>query len=135
MKLSELFETQECSRCGGTGRYSWCQKYGDRCFKCAGSGRQFSKRGEAARSWYVQRLSVPVTELKPGDRVWDESVMGSAWRTVKSVSVNDDGTANVVFMNGHELMRWTGSMRKSWTESELQPLRDQALTLQAEYLS
>lgn len=27
---------QECGRCGGSGRFSYCQQFGDRCFGCAG---------------------------------------------------------------------------------------------------
>jgi hypothetical protein len=27
-----------CSRCGGCGKFSWCEEYGDTCFGCSGSG-------------------------------------------------------------------------------------------------
>ncbi len=30
---------QACTRCEGSGKYSWCQTYGDTCFKCGGSGK------------------------------------------------------------------------------------------------
>lgn len=40
----KLFETEACSRCGGSGQYSYCQMYGSRCFKCAGSGKQYIRK-------------------------------------------------------------------------------------------
>lgn len=41
MKKHGLMET--CSRCGGSGHYSYCDMYGTRCFKCAGSGLQMPR--------------------------------------------------------------------------------------------
>lgn len=32
-----------CSRCAGTGRHSYCQQYGDTCFKCGGKGHVAQK--------------------------------------------------------------------------------------------
>ena len=34
---------EACGRCGGAGRYSYCQQYGDRCFGCAGRGWKAAK--------------------------------------------------------------------------------------------
>lgn len=68
------FETTECSRCGGCGRYSWCQRYGDTCFKCGGTGRQLSRRGAAAykrsEAWKAEhRTYKAVADLVAGDRI------------------------------------------------------------------
>lgn len=30
-----------CKRCGGSGRYSYCPAYGEMCFRCSGSGREY----------------------------------------------------------------------------------------------
>ncbi len=38
-RLNALGLLTTCSRCGGSGRYSYCQMYGDRCFGCSGSGK------------------------------------------------------------------------------------------------
>ena len=38
-RLNALDLLVTCSRCGGSGRYSYCQMYGDRCFGCNGSGK------------------------------------------------------------------------------------------------
>lgn len=40
-RLKALGKMLECSRCLGSGRYSFTPMYGDRCFKCAGAGVQF----------------------------------------------------------------------------------------------
>lgn len=64
MKL--LFENQVCSRCHGTGEYSFCQMYGTRCFKCAGAKVVLTKRGKIAQDYLVQLQTIPLQDLKPG---------------------------------------------------------------------
>ncbi|VVB52868.1 Uncharacterised protein [uncultured archaeon] len=74
MSTKTIFETETCGRCGGSGRHSYCQMYGDTCFGCSGSGKRYSKRGQAAGDrWYI----VPFRLWKYCDinmrmrRVWD----------------------------------------------------------------
>jgi DnaJ-class molecular chaperone len=67
MKTS--FETEVCSRCHGSGKYSFCETYRDRCFKCAGDGKVLSKRGYAAQKHFIESCSVPLSDLKVGDRI------------------------------------------------------------------
>lgn len=62
-------ETQTCGRCGGSGRYSYCQMYGSTCFDCRGRKLVLTKRGEAAQRFLRALRSAPVTEIKIGDRV------------------------------------------------------------------
>lgn len=53
-----VFETEICGRCGGCGRYSFCQKYGDKCFDCQGTGKVMSGECDAyyhARSRVAER--------------------------------------------------------------------------------
>lgn len=73
MSVTITFEKTECSRCGGTGRYSFCQMYGTMCFKCSGTGRQFSRAGAASykayQAWADAALAVPVAQLKVGDKI------------------------------------------------------------------
>ena len=64
------FESETCSRCGGSGKYSYCQMYGDRCFKCGGRGIVLTKRGSAAKEYYESLCSKPASELKKGDSIW-----------------------------------------------------------------
>lgn len=67
------FETAPCSRCGGSGEYSRCQTWGTACFSCGrpgqrGSGRALTKRGAAAREFYLSLLPRKfVPDLQPGD--------------------------------------------------------------------
>lgn len=63
----DRFETEGCSRCGGSGRYSYCQMYGSTCFKCHGAGKVYTKRGAAALALYRGSLMVPAKDMQLGD--------------------------------------------------------------------
>jgi len=52
MSLNTIFEKEVCGRCGGTGKYSYCQVHGTKCFGCAGAGEIVTKRGFAARAHF-----------------------------------------------------------------------------------
>lgn len=92
------FETITCSRCGGTGKHSWCERFWDVCFKCGGKGKHHTKRGAAARAWFDEQRTIPASEIKVGDvlyirgiytRVKIAEIEGpvvSSWR------ISDDGT-------------------------------------------
>ena len=69
MALKTSFEKQTCSRCGGSGQYSYCQSYGSTCFKCVGKGEVLTKRGHAAYLVYIESLKVPLTEIAIGDLI------------------------------------------------------------------
>lgn len=60
------FEKTACSRCGGTGHYSYCQAYGTVCFKCGGNGKVHTKRGWSALVFFRESLEMPVKDLKVG---------------------------------------------------------------------
>ncbi len=55
----ELMKT--CSRCGGSGRFSWNQRDGDMCFKCRGTGYTFPK--------FTKKYLQQVRETYAGARV------------------------------------------------------------------
>lgn len=42
-RLRALGLADTCTRCGGSGQYSYCQQWGTTCFKCGGSGHQMPK--------------------------------------------------------------------------------------------
>jgi hypothetical protein len=63
------FETETCGRCGGSGHYSYNMRDGTVCYGCGGSGRRLTKRGAVASVWLRERLTMDVTEVKPGDVV------------------------------------------------------------------
>lgn len=63
------FETETCSRCGGTGEFSYCQMYGRTCFRCGGKRITLTPRGAAASNYLKELRSVPAAEIKIGDRI------------------------------------------------------------------
>ena len=74
MALNTVFEKEICGRCGGTGRFSYNQIDGDRCFGCAGKGERLTGRGKAAAKFFRDLRCVPIEEIKIGDRVEVQSI-------------------------------------------------------------
>lgn len=72
--MKTRFETETCSRCHGSGRHSFCERFRDICFKCGGNGLSLTKRGKAARDYLEQISTVPVESLKIGDRIRVRSI-------------------------------------------------------------
>lgn len=103
-----LFENETCTRCGGTGHYSWCATHGTRCFKCGGDGATLTKRGRAAQYYLDASRRVPLAALKVGDeylsegfscgafRVSSEWVTVTAVTTLPPVAVVNDGISSSV---------------------------------------
>lgn len=88
----KALETETCSRCGGSGSYSWCQMYGSVCFKCRGRKVVFTKRGAAANAYLIALRSKPAAEVKVGDVVRLLSItMGGTpcdiWATVTEIQI------------------------------------------------
>jgi hypothetical protein len=72
-------ERVACSRCGGSGNFSYCPMYGTTCFKCNGKGETLTKRGAAAVEYLRGLRSRKASDLKVGDRIkttfgWKEVV-------------------------------------------------------------
>ena len=63
------FETKVCSRCGGSGQYSFNQIDGSRCYGCNGEKFQYTKRGKAAKLFYVESLNIMPADVKVGQRI------------------------------------------------------------------
>lgn len=49
--MTLVFESTTCSRCGGSGQFSYCERYGSVCFKCQGAKETLTKRGFAAQAY------------------------------------------------------------------------------------
>ena len=71
-----LFENKTCSRCGGSGKFSWCQMHGDMCFKCHGDGVVLTKKGRAAQVWLNAKKRKRLGEVAVGDWVLSEGIAG-----------------------------------------------------------
>lgn len=81
------YELETCSRCGGTGHYSYCQMHGTKCFKCGGSGVVLNKKGVATKNYFIELTTKPVTDIKAGDLFRD-----NRWLTVKSISICENSS-------------------------------------------
>ena len=66
MQLS--YDSQTCTRCAGSGHYSYNQINGTTCFGCNGSGQKDSKRGAATRTFMNNLLTMNVSDLPIGVR-------------------------------------------------------------------
>lgn len=96
---SAAFETQTCGRCGGSGSYSYCQMYGNRCFKCGGAGKVYTKRGGIAYALYVESLKVPAGSLKIGDLLYCENVFGIKAHFSQIVSIGPNHVTDPQYSN------------------------------------
>ncbi len=87
MKLADIFETEPCRRCGGSGRYSYNQKDGDICYGCTGAGVQYTKRSapfvDRYRAMVKAQKTVLTMNVRPGDMIAEA---GKKWRTVASLA-------------------------------------------------
>jgi hypothetical protein len=91
-------EIETCSRCGGSGEYSYCQMYGTKCFKCHGTGKVYTKRGLAAKMFFEASLTKTVLDLAVGEKILSDGGMVNSkpqWYTVQSLEKMDDGTITI----------------------------------------
>jgi hypothetical protein len=82
------FESKTCSRCGGSGHYSFNLMHGTMCYGCSGSGIKYTKRGAEARRFYDESLTVPASELKVGMGIRENS----GWKNFALIQAIDTGT-------------------------------------------
>lgn len=61
------YEKEPCPRCGGSGRYSYNQIDGSRCYGCGGTGQRLTKRGAATKRFMDGLLEIPVEDVRVGD--------------------------------------------------------------------
>lgn len=97
-----LFEHEPCSRCGGSGQYSYCPDYGTRCFKCAGSGLQYTARGAMASTHFEKALTRTTLQLEVGRKVRSTQVaiggraVYMAWAKIESIVEREGYPGNYV---------------------------------------
>lgn len=120
------FETKPCSRCGGSGHYSYCYSHGTKCFGCGGRGWQYTKRGAEAQRFFADSLCVPASDVQPGMKIRIPGlagIVGTKWLLVERI------VADVHRSKAHDADEWTetpavqilGQARKSgsdWTNTE-----------------
>ncbi len=103
------FERTECTRCCGTGRYSYCRTMNgifgpETCFKCNGHKRSLTLRGQAAHSIFADSLSVPSTELHPGMVV--RSHCNEPWAIVKEAREGREGDGSCMINTDGSRRYW-----------------------------
>lgn len=86
-RISYKFETQPCARCGGSGRYSYCQMHGDKCFGCWGSGNARTPAAKRSlksidRHRETQIPKIPASEVRVGMSILWNGVGTPSWRRV-----------------------------------------------------
>jgi hypothetical protein len=97
------FETTECSRCGGTGHYSYNAMDGTICYGCSGRKTQMTRKGAAAfKAYEAAKATVsnrPVYTARVGDRIYATGAkIGSPrrWRTVRDLRTRVDGLGQII---------------------------------------
>ena len=89
-----LFESVTCSRCGGSGHYSYCQRFGTICFKCGGRQVVFTKRGAVAQEFFTRLCSKRADELVVGvDKIKEET---GKFYTVTFTGIKNDGSGQII---------------------------------------
>jgi hypothetical protein len=142
------FEIQTCSRCGGSGHYSYNQINGTTCFGCGGTGKKHTKRGAVAHAAYIESLKVRLGDLKVGDllrvetfgRAYFAPIVEIGAPHVNGWSERDGVRKDSVVINvttQHAKYGRSGLVaspdymaRKGWTAEEKAPLIAAALQLQ-----
>lgn len=114
------FEITTCPRCGGSGQYSYCSMYGTSCFRCAGKGKAYTKRGLAAANMYNASLKVRADEIKVGD-----TIVNRFGKFEKVISSNLTGEGNhtywrIVLNSSIEGYLSDTMVRKGWKPEDKQ---------------
>ena len=114
------FERKTCTRCGGSGTYSYCQMHGTVCFGCSGSGKQQSRNGKVRRREYDALLKaaceINAYFILPGDVIRLPHRGFKRWTRVEGVTINRQGMvviemAKLSFVTGGMIQRHPGTER------------------------
>ena len=104
MAMTE-FERETCSRCGGSGEYSYNPRDEYVCFKCGGRCVTLTKKGKATAEFFSNSLFVLNSELKKGDYIWHDGFPyppinePAGWRKIDVIT---ETSARFIGKNGAE---------------------------------
>ncbi|MCA0944518.1 hypothetical protein LCM08_06315 [Salipiger pacificus] len=108
MAATTNYEKEVCGRCGGTGKYSWCEAHRDTCFGCAGTGERLTKRGQAAKAFADDLLSITIAEFAAlGEGRTGRTCVGAAgqWATIDQ-AVRDERPLHARINGGEATPLW-----------------------------
>jgi hypothetical protein len=122
-----IFESATCGRCGGSGNYSYNQVNGTTCFGCGGAGVKLTKRGSAAKAFYVESQQVPVADLKPGMFVWDDTWgKKPKFMPVLSIKLSDCQAVSNGVTRNYVYIETSRCNHGVFAESKVRAVRDEA---------
>jgi hypothetical protein len=81
------FPIEECTRCYGTGHYSYNDVHGTMCYGCGGTGLQVIKRAKPAYNAYKDALRKMKNGTYQDISVGDVIAHNKVWREVTSVAL------------------------------------------------
>ena len=130
-----IFEVETCSRCCGSGKFSFNQMHGDRCYGCGGVGTKRTKRGKAAADWFIEQRSVRADAVVVGQVVFMDMHFWRGFKTVTEVATTATGQIRISCVRKGELNSITYPADKlipaAITEERKQELIAMALQYQA----
>lgn len=83
------FESKVCSRCGGSGHFSFNHKDGTMCYGCSGTGSMLTKRGMAASKFFQESLTLPASDLLVGMKI-KESTLSKKFIVIQNIHCGTD---------------------------------------------
>ena len=102
------YETETCTRCAGSGHFSYNRMTGTRCFKCGGEKITYTKRGAAALAFAKSLANRKVETICIGEVV----LFGNGGRlTVVSTAIEKSGVST----KNQETGEWVPMMQINLT--------------------
>jgi len=92
-----MYDYITCSRCGGSGHYSFNLLDGTMCYKCRGKGKVLSAIGRKAKTYFLKLATKKFSELQKGYYI---RYMGQ-WRKVMSIDVDNQNSDRVIINLGN----------------------------------
>lgn len=131
-----IFEHVPCSRCCGTGKYSFNLMHGTRCYGCNGTGYKLTKRGFAAQKYLNELRSIKASEIQVGTVVLFDMFFYAAFAAATLVQPTHGGGVRIDGIRaktGEPMSMEVGKdsvLRKGWSVEEKAEQRKLALAYQ-----
>lgn len=91
------FEHATCTRCNGSGKFSYNLTHGDRCYGCGGSGFKLTIRGRRAQEFLDNLRKRPASEITVGQVIFfDNYPFKSYFAPVESITQLESGSIELM---------------------------------------